>query len=99
MSGDLASGGVLGQQQAKELKVLGERYANLVSERSDVNESIKELMDEAREGGFDPKIIRKAAKELAADQAKAAAEREMIDSYKSAMQGQLQFDAPAKKAA
>jgi uncharacterized protein (UPF0335 family) len=92
MAGDLSSGGVLGAQQTKELKSYGERYQNLVNERSEVNEGIKELMDEAREAGFDPKIIRKAAKELMADQAKAAAEREMIDSYKEAMKGLPLFE-------
>lgn len=99
MAASLSSSGTLGVQQTKELKSFGERVVRLIGERNDVNASITEVMDEAREAGFDPKIIRKAVKLLMADESKLRSEQEMVDSYFEAMKGLPLFDAAREKAA
>ena len=85
----LSGGGTLGAQQTKELKGFGERVVRLIGERAEINEGIKEVMDEAREAGFDPKIIRKAVKRIMTDDSAAKAEEEMIDAYVHAIQPDL----------
>ena len=95
MAGSLASGGTLGPAQKKQAQAFKDRIVSLLDERDGVNENIKEVFDEAREAGFDTKIMRKAIKRIRTDLETLKAEEEMIDSYVEAMQPDL-F---AKKAA
>lgn len=96
MAGTLESGGVLGATQKKQLKSFSERAINLLTERDQLNEGLKEVFDEAREAGFDTKIMRKAIKRIRSDAETLKAEEEMIDSYVEAIQPDLFAD---KKAA
>lgn len=96
--GDLSSGGVLGATQKAQLKSLSERIVNLLTERAELNASIKEVFDEAAEAGFDRKILRKAVKRVMTDKEARQAEEEMIDSYVEAIQPDL-FAQPANKKA
>ena len=70
---------------ADELRQIVERYERLDAERSDVVESQKEVMAEAKGQGFDTKAIRKivALRKKRADQ---IAEEEAIESlYRQAL--------------
>ncbi len=89
MAASLASGGVLGTQQKTQIKSFSERIINLLKERTELNENITEVFNEAKEAGFDSKIMRKAVKRVMTDASVLAAEEEMIDAYVEAIQPDL----------
>jgi uncharacterized protein (UPF0335 family) len=97
MAASLASGGTLGATQVKQAKAFKERLINLHSEQDELKEQISEVYNEAREAGFDPKIMRKAIKRLRSSPADLKAEEEMIDAYVSAMGGLPLFEAAAAR--
>lgn len=88
-AGSLAGGGVLGTTQKKEIRSYAERMINLLKERDEINESLKEVANEAKEAGFDTKILRKAVSIVRKDVTALRAEQEMIDSYVEAIQPDL----------
>lgn len=85
MAGSLASGGVLGATQKKQIGSFAERIARLIEERKEVTTSIAEVFNEASEAGFERKALRKAVKRVMADQEALKAEEELVDSYVEAI--------------
>lgn len=81
--------GVLSGDSQRQIRGLAGRIIALLDERDEVNTDIKTVFDEAREAGFDTKIMRKAIKEARADKAALQAERDMIDMYLHAIVGEL----------
>lgn len=94
MTGSLSSGGTLGVAQKKQLGGLSKRIVALLEERDNVNASIAEVFNEAKEAGFETKILRKAIKRIRADQDNLKAEEELTDAYVHAIQPDL-FSAAA----
>jgi uncharacterized protein (UPF0335 family) len=93
MAASLASGGTLGPAQKKQAKAFKDRILNLLTEQDEMKETVKSVFDEAREAGFDPKILRKAIKRIRANPGDHRAEEEMIDAYVEAMGGLPLFEA------
>ena len=91
---DLASGGMLGADAKKQLQAISARVIELLTQRDELNEDLKEVMQEAKDAGFDTKILRKAIKRIRSDVAALKAEEDMIDSYVHAIQPDL-FDKAA----
>lgn len=95
----LAAGGALGPAAKEQLKGFKDRIINLLGERDELNESVKEVFNELGDAGFDKKIMRKAIRKLRMDPSSVTTEEEMIDSYVEAMGGLPLFQAAANKQA
>jgi uncharacterized protein (UPF0335 family) len=93
--------GILSGDAQKQLQSLSKRIVQLLEERDIVNEDIKEVFNEAKDSGFDTKILRKAIARQRADSVKLKAEEDMIDMYLVAILGRamdLLDEEPAPKA-
>ena len=90
----LGSEGSLGDNAKKELQNIAGRVISLLEERERVNEDISEVFNEAKDSGFDTKILRKAIKLIRTDRATRQAEEDMIETYVHAIQPDL-FDKAA----
>lgn len=75
---------VLNSTAQSQLRSVLERVENLVVERDEVNEQIKEVLAEAKGNGFDVKIIRALLKIRKQDRAKRQEELAMLALYASA---------------
>jgi uncharacterized protein (UPF0335 family) len=64
-----------------ELKQYIDRIQSLEDEKADVSSAIKEVYEEAKGSGFDPKIMRLVVKLLRVDPAERQALENTIDSY------------------
>lgn len=89
MAASLSSGGTLGAAQTKQLGGLSKRIIELLEQRDSVNQDIAEVFNEAKEAGFETKILRKAIKRIRADQENLKAEEELTDAYVHAIQPDL----------
>lgn len=69
------------------LKTIIERIERLEEDRLAVVGDMKEVFNEAKGEGFDPKILRKIVKLRATDKAKRDEEEALIDLYLSAIGG------------
>ena len=69
----------------QQLRAFVERIERLNSEMSDIKEDVKEIYKEAKDSGFDVKIMRKLISRRAKDQKKLREEEEMLDLYVSAL--------------
>jgi uncharacterized protein (UPF0335 family) len=74
-----------GAVDAPKLRSFVERAERLIDERGNINEDIKGVLAEAKAVGFDVKIIRKAIKLRAMDQAKRAEEEALLELYCAAL--------------
>jgi uncharacterized protein (UPF0335 family) len=92
------SDGSLSADATKALQGFAERAGKLISERAEINDDLGEVMNEARDSGFDAKILRKAIKVVMTDNTKAKSEQDMIDTYVSAIEQLPLFQAAAKAA-
>lgn len=81
--------GMLSADARTQLQALSKRIVQLLEERDIVNEDIKEVFNEAKDCGFDTKILRKAIARQRADAAKLKAEEDMIDMYLLAILGRV----------
>ena len=90
----LGADGVLGGNAKKQIASLAKRICKLEDDKAAVAEDLKDVYNEARDGGFDTKILRKAIRFIRADSATRKAEQDMIDTYVHAIQPDL-FDAAA----
>lgn len=95
------SGETLSGDAQAQVKAFSKRIIDLLGERDEVNEDIKAVFAEAKESGFDTKIMRKAIAIARRDRAAYEAEQEMIDFYLHAMVGDLldALEPPAQIAA
>lgn len=89
----LGDGATLGPAARDQLRTLADRIVNLLNDRDVVNEDIEAVFGEAKDGGFDTKVMRKAIRRIRADAAALKAEDEMIDLYVHAIQPDLFADA------
>ena len=80
-----------------QLKSLVERIENVNSEIKDLQADRKQIMDEAKGLGFDPKIIRILIRERQMDESERAERDMLIETYAAAL-GML-VDTPLGKAA
>lgn len=87
--------GSLSATQTKEPQGFAERAGNIIAERDSLNEDLKEVMNEAKDAGFDTKILRKAIKVVRTDRTSAQAEQDMIDTYVAAIEQLDLFKAAA----
>lgn len=87
MADDDAEIDVLGGNAQGLLRSIVERVENLIRDRNEINEDIREVFVEAKSHGFDSKIIRKVIKIRATDKAKLQEEEALIDLYMSAIGG------------
>jgi uncharacterized protein (UPF0335 family) len=81
--------GVLSGQAAGQLKSLAERAMNLLENRDAVNADLKEVFNEAKEAGFETKILRKAVAEERKDQLALKSEQDQIAMYRMAIAGKI----------
>jgi uncharacterized protein (UPF0335 family) len=81
--------GVLSGQAAGQLKALAERAMNLLNDRDAVNEDLREVFHEAKEAGFETKILRKAIAEERKDQLALKSEQDQIAMYRVAISGRI----------
>lgn len=84
---------VINSNTAGALRAYVERVESLNEDKAAVLEDIKTVFIEAKNEGFDPKIMRKVVRLRAQDRAKRLEEEALIDLYMKAVQGEL-FDAP-----
>lgn len=80
-----------------QLKALIERIEKLEAEKATIGEDIKEVFSEAKNSGFDPKIIKKVLSLRKQDASKRAQEQAVLATYMDAL-GML-ADTPLGKAA
>lgn len=85
MSEEQTLGEVLGNNSQSQLVSLVERVERLLEEASTLREDVKEVFAEAKGAGFDTKIMRKAIRIRAMDQAKRHEEEAVLDLYLSAL--------------
>lgn len=91
----LGSDGVLGGNAQKQLRALTKRICGLEDQKAGTVSDLKAVYNEAKEAGFDTKILRKAVKRIRADAATRKAEEDMIVTYVNAIQPDLPFEAAA----
>jgi uncharacterized protein (UPF0335 family) len=78
-------GGPIGDNARAQLVSLVERVERLLEEASTLREDVKEVFAEAKSAGFDTKIMRKAIRIRAMDQAKRQEEESILDLYLKAL--------------
>ncbi len=76
---------IAGGIAADRLKSFIERLEHLEIEKIHVQETIKEVFDEARGAGFDVKIMRQILKLRKLDSEKLAEQEELLDLYRHAL--------------
>lgn len=81
----------MGGNSQKQLQSYARRLGNLLDTRDEVAEDTKELMKEAKNDGFEPKVLREALKRMRADQAEREEFEAKVDLYTHAIQNDL-FD-------
>ncbi len=69
----------------RKLSTVVERVERLVEEKKGVEESIKEVLAEAKASGLEPKHIRRLVRERAQDPEKARMEEAEYEAYRAAM--------------
>lgn len=74
---------------AARLKSFVARVEKLNDERDMLTQDIKEVYAEAKNAGYDAKIIKKIVAERAKDLAKLKEEKALLDTYKAALQMEL----------
>lgn len=82
---DQAKSPVVGGIVADRLKSFIERLEHLEIEKIHVQETIKEVFDEARGAGFDVKIMRQILKIRKQDAQEIAEQEELLDLYRHAL--------------
>lgn len=70
---------------ADQLRAFIERYEQLEAEKKDIAEAQKEVMQEAKGTGYDPKILRKVIALRKRDKDDVAEEEAILDMYKAAL--------------
>ncbi|MFT4962094.1 MAG: hypothetical protein ACI92Z_003190 [Paracoccaceae bacterium] len=70
---------------ANELRAFIERIERLESEKKDISEQQKEVMDEAKGRGYDTKVIRKIVALRKRDKDDIAEEEAVMEMYKEAL--------------
>lgn len=68
-----------------QLKSIIERIENLATEKSEIQEQIKEVYAEAKGNGFDTKVLRKIVRERKMNPADLENEEAVKDLYKAAL--------------
>lgn len=76
---------VLNATAQGQLKSVVQRWENLLAERAEVGENIKELRAEAKGSGFDPTTILAIIRIRAKDRAKLQEQRAILELYASAI--------------
>lgn len=79
------SGDVLQKQAQQELRSLVERIEQLIAERGEINEHLKEVRAEAKGRGFDPQALMALVRARAKDRAKAMEKRAILELYAAAL--------------
>lgn len=70
---------------AGQLKSIIERVERIEDERKDLGADIREIYDEAKGNGFDPKIIRHIVRLRKMNPSDRAEQDALLDTYKSAL--------------
>lgn len=68
-----------------ELKAFISRVERLIEERSAINSDIREVYDEAQNGGFVPKIMRQVIRKRSQDKAQRQEKESLLDLYLDAV--------------
>lgn len=74
-----------GEIQGDQLRSLIERVERLEEEKSDIAVQVKEVFEEAKSGGFDPKIMRKVIRLRRMDPRELDAEETLVYLYRQAL--------------
>ncbi len=72
---------VLNSTAQGQLKSITERVLRLEDEKAEIQAQIKEVYDESKGSGFDPKVLRKVVRELKKDRARRQEENAVFDLY------------------
>lgn len=72
--------------EADDLRQIIERLETLDEEKSAVSDRMKEIMDEAKETGYEPKIIRKVLRIRKRARAEHEAEQTLLEVYLNAVE-------------
>lgn len=75
----------VGGNAGARLKGIIDRVINLEEEKKVIGEDIKEVYSEAKNIGFDTKILRKVVKRAKMEREQVIMEDELIDTYESAI--------------
>jgi uncharacterized protein (UPF0335 family) len=86
---------VLNSTAQGQIRSVIERVERLIAERTEINDQIKEVFNEAKGNGFDVAILRKVIRILAMDRAKRMEEEAVTDLYLGAAEGGLPTFQPA----
>ena len=70
---------------ANELRQFIERFERLEAEKKDISDQQKEVMSEAKSGGYDTKVIRKVIALRKRDKDDIAEEEAVLEMYKEAL--------------
>ena len=76
---------VLNSTAQSQLKSIIDRVERLEVEKAEIQEQIKEVLNEAKGNGFDPKIIKKVVRLRKVSRAKRQEEDAVLDLYLSAI--------------
>lgn len=76
------------QHEAEKLRVIASRIENLESEKTGLQDDIKEAYEDAKLAGFKPKVLRKAIKARKSSASERQAEQDLLDLYLAAIDGQ-----------
>lgn len=69
----------------EQLKSVIERIENLEEHKKEIVEDMKSVYDEAKNNGYDIKVIRKIVRERARDAAERIEERQIFETYANAI--------------
>ena len=76
------------QHEAEQLRQIASRIESLESEKTGLQEDIKEAYEDAKSAGFQTKVPRKAIKARKTSASERQAEQDLIDLYLAAIDGQ-----------
>lgn len=79
----------INKDTAEKLKKFIDGIEMYEDQKKEISESIKEIYDEAKATGFDPKIIRKIISIRKKDQSKLEEEQFLLETYAEALQMKL----------
>ncbi|AGS81025.1 hypothetical protein [Caulobacter phage Cr30] len=82
---EVASVDVINTTAKSQLKSIIDRVERLVIEKKEIQEQVKEVLNEAKGNGFDTKIIRKVIRIRQQDRAKRQEEESILDLYLTAL--------------
>lgn len=78
--------GSFGPAARDQVKAFAERISNLMNQKDEITADMTSVFNEAKDAGFDSKILRKAIKVIRTDPAARRSEEEQIETYVQAIQ-------------